>query len=95
LRRKIAASVDVHFTIGLDDLDGNLCLSCETEEGTKSGSACGAVVAGRTLAQLRAIDEAIDAPQQMIAGNVIFEPELIEQALLHQETLAHHGLILR
>jgi hypothetical protein len=31
----------------------------------------------------------------VIAGDVILEPELIEQALLHHQTLAHHGPILR
>jgi len=47
------------------------------------------------LAQLRTVDESINAPQEVIAGDVILEPKLIEQALLHHETLAHHGPILR
>ena len=46
------------------------------------------------LAQLGAVDKAVDAPQEVIAGNVVLEPELVEQALLHHETLAHHGWIL-
>jgi hypothetical protein len=45
------------------------------------------------LAQPGAVDEAVDAPQEVIAGNVILKPELVEQALLHHETLAHHGPI--
>ncbi len=47
------------------------------------------------LAQLGAVDKAVDAPQEVIAGNVVLEPELIEQALLPYETLAHHDPILR
>jgi hypothetical protein len=46
------------------------------------------------LAQLGAVDEAVNAPQQVIGRDMILEPELIEQALLHHETLAHHGPIL-
>ena len=55
----------------------------------------GAVEIRQMLAQFGAVDEAVDAPQQVIAGNVILEPERVEQALLHHETLAHHGSILR
>jgi hypothetical protein len=47
------------------------------------------------LTQLGAIDKAVDAPQQVIAGDMILEPKRVEQALLHHETLAHHGQILR
>jgi hypothetical protein len=46
------------------------------------------------LAQPGAVDEAVDAPQEVIAGDVTLESKLIEQALLHHETLAHHGPIL-
>jgi hypothetical protein len=45
-------------------------------------------------AQPGAIDKAVDAPQEVIGRDVILEPELIEQALLHHQTLAHHGPIL-
>jgi hypothetical protein len=61
--------------------------------GINRGSADGAVEARQVLAQFGAVDEAVDAPQQVITGNVIFKPELVEQALLHHETLAHHGPI--
>jgi hypothetical protein len=47
------------------------------------------------LAQLGAVDEAVNATQEVIAGDMILKPELVEQALLHHETLAHHGPILR
>jgi hypothetical protein len=36
----------------------------------------------------------VDAPQHVIGRDVILEPERVEQALLHHETLAHHGPIL-
>ena len=63
--------------------------------GINRGPACGAVEAGQMLAQLGAVDEAIDGPQQVIGGDMILKPERVEQALLHHETLAHHGPILR
>jgi hypothetical protein len=47
------------------------------------------------LAQLGAVDEAVDAPQEVIGRDVILEPECVKQALLHHETLAHHGPIRR
>ncbi len=46
------------------------------------------------LTQPGAIDEAVEAPQTVIGRDVILKPELIEQALLHPEPLAHHGPIL-
>ena len=61
--------------------------------GINRGSAGGTIVAGQVLAQPGAVDEAVDAPQQVIGRDVVLEPELIEQALLHHETLAHHGPI--
>ena len=47
------------------------------------------------LTQPGAVDKAVDAPQEVIAGDMIFKPELVEQALLPYETLAHHDPILR
>jgi hypothetical protein len=47
------------------------------------------------LAQLGAVDKAVDAPQEVIGRDVILKAELIKQALLHHQTLAHHGPILR
>jgi hypothetical protein len=46
------------------------------------------------LAQLGTVDQAVDVPQQVSGGDMILKPELVEQALLHHETLAHHGPIL-
>jgi hypothetical protein len=37
----------------------------------------------------RSKGRSVDAPQQVIGRDVILEPELIEQALLHHQTLAH------
>ena len=36
----------------------------------------------------------VDAPQQVIGCEMVFEPERVEQALLHHGTLPHHGPIL-
>ena len=47
------------------------------------------------LAQRGAVDETVDAPQEVIGWDVVLEPELVKQALLHHEALAHHGPILR
>jgi hypothetical protein len=49
------------------------------------------VEAGQMLAQLGAVDEAINAAQQVIGRNMVLKPERVEQALLHHETLAHHA----
>jgi hypothetical protein len=63
--------------------------------GSMEGRACRAVEAGEMLAQPGPIDEAINAPQEVIRPDVILEPEHVEQALLHHQTLAHHGPIFR
>jgi hypothetical protein len=47
------------------------------------------------LTQLRAVDEAVHAPHEVVGGDMVLEPERVEQALLRHETLAHHGPILR
>jgi hypothetical protein len=61
--------------------------------GINRGSADGAVEARQVLTQPGAVDKAVDAPQQVIGRDMILEPECVEQALLHHETLAHHGPI--
>jgi hypothetical protein len=53
----------------------------------------GAVEAGQMLAQLGAVDEAIDTSQQVIGRDMVLKVEPVEQALLHHETLAYHGSI--
>ncbi len=63
--------------------------------GINRGPSHGAVEAGQMLAQPGAVDEAVDTPQQVIGGDMVFKPECVEQALLHHETLAYHGPILR
>ena len=62
--------------------------------GVDGGPSHGAVEASQMLAQLGAVDEAVDAPQQVIGRDVVLKPEHIKQALLHHQTLAHHGPIL-
>jgi type IV secretory pathway VirJ component len=54
--------------------------------GINRGPVCRAVEAGQMLTQF----EAVDVPQQVIAGPMVFEPERVEQPLLHHETFAHH-----
>ena len=63
--------------------------------GSTEGPAGGAVEASQTLAQFRTVDNAINAPQEVIGGDVILKAELIGWALLHRRALAHHGPILR
>ena len=38
--------------------------------------------------------EHIHSPQQVVLGDAILKPELVEQAILCNPTLAHHCLIL-
>jgi hypothetical protein len=51
-----------------------------------------AVVAGQTLPQIVQIEEAINAPQQVILGNVVLEVEGVEQLLMAAVALSHHHL---
>ena len=50
-----------------------------------------AVERGEVLAQLRQIEEPIDAAEQMIRGNVRVEVEGIEQSVLVAAVLSHHA----
>jgi hypothetical protein len=54
-----------------------------------TGPICRAVEGCQMRAQHGAVDEAIDASYEVIAGDRILEPECVEQALPHHETLAH------
>ena len=50
-----------------------------------------AVEGSEVLPQLASIHEAVDPAQQMIAGNVIFEIERVEQRRLAGALASHHG----
>jgi len=52
------------------------------------GSSCEAVEANQALTQLGAVHKVVNAPQEMIGRDMILEPELVKQALLHHEALA-------
>ena len=46
-------------------------------------------------AQAGQVDEAIKRAQQVVARDMAFEAELVEQRLLHHRPLAHHRRILQ
>jgi hypothetical protein len=40
------------------------------------------------------VEETVDGTQHVSVGNVIVQPKLIEQALLHHQLIAHHRFSL-
>ncbi len=55
---------------------------------------CGAVMTGQSRSHSLEVQNAIKLPQEVIAWNMVFEPERVEKLLL-RILLAHHGDVLR
>lgn len=51
---------------------------------------CMVVVVGQVLAKFAQVESLIDAAQQIILGNVLFEIERVEQPVLPPRLLSHH-----
>lgn len=76
-----------------EDAARDLCREYVLEHlGAKDGVPCHQ---GRHTGDVAQLDEAVDRAQQVTGGDVLLEAEAVEQSLLPDLPLAHHGRALR